>query len=367
MGVTSLQSLIDRAAARSDPALWHRQAGSWTSGGDAPGRDIRELGAALLHYGAEGGRAVLVLGSEGPDTCRAALAVLAAGACLVRLDATVSDALLRRALEEPEVAIAIVEDERQLGRVLALRPDLPRLEMVILLSGEPSERKAAALLVGAAVDLGARRLEADSGLLGRAHAGIAADAPALLVPAGDRLAILSRAALAAASDRLTDKLAEKLSLGPGRKVLVALPPDGPESISVVLGALARGATVLVAVDDDRLASGLREKPPHGAIVSAAVVRRTHAEWIDELAIRSWMTRSMTRWALSQGAEPTRHPRGHWLAELLVLSRIRRRWGGSLRGWGVLGGPVPLEVTRSFAAIGVPIYVMPGVTSGSVAR
>lgn len=367
LGVTSLQSHLDRAAARSDPALWHRNSGSWTSGGDEPGRDIRELGAALFHYGVEGGRAVLVLGSEGPDTCRASLAVLAAGACLVRLDATASDALLRRALEEPEVAIAIVEDERQLGRVLALRPDLPRLEMVILLTGEPSERKAAAVLVGVAVDLGARRLEEEPGLLARAHVGIAADAPALRVPSGERLTTLTRAALAAASERLTDKLTERLSLGPGRTVLVALPTDGPEFIPVVLGALARGATVLVTADDYGLAHGLREKPPHGAVVSAAVLKRTHAEWVEDLAGRSWISRSVTRWALSQGADPTRHPRRHRLADMLVLSRIRGRWGGHLRGWGVLGGPIALEVSRSFAAMGVPIYVMPGVATAPVAR
>jgi long-chain acyl-CoA synthetase len=363
MGVSSLQSLLDRAAARSDPALWHRQAGAWTPGGDGPGRDVRELAAALLHYGVEPGRAVLVLGADGPDTCRASLAVLAAGACLVRLEATVADSVLRLALEGPEVAIAIVEDERQLRRVLALRPDLPNLEMVILLSGEPSERKAAAILVGTAVDLGAGRLEEDPGLLGRAHDGLPPDAPALLVATGDTLGWLSRAELAVAAERLTDEM----SFGPGRAVLVALPPGGPESIAIVLGALARGTTVLVTEELVQLAAGLREKPPDGAIVSAAVLRQLHAEWEEETARRSGVARSLTRWALSQGADPARHPRRYRLAEILILSRIRGRYCGGLRGWGLLGAPAGREISEFFAAIGVPIYVMPGVATAPVAR
>lgn len=259
--------------------------------------------------------------------------------------------------------MAIVEDERQLRRILALRADLPQLEMVILLQGSPSERKAAALLVAAVVDAGARRLVEDPGLLARAHAGLAPDSPALVVPDGDGLAFLSRAALAAAAERLTDEV----SFGPGRAVLVALPPDGPEAIAVVVGSLARGATVLMTPPRDRIADGLREKPPDGAVVTAAALRRLHAEWTDDLETRSWPSRVLLRWALSEGADPARHPRRYRLAEMLILSRIRRRWGGSLRGWGVVGGPPSAEVSGFFAAIGVPIYVMPGVTLAPVAR
>ena len=61
MGASSLEPLLRRAATRDDPALWHRQAGAWTPGGEAPGRDVRELAAALLHFGARPGTSALVL------------------------------------------------------------------------------------------------------------------------------------------------------------------------------------------------------------------------------------------------------------------------------------------------------------------
>jgi hypothetical protein len=217
---TSLDSLLMRAGSRDDPALWHRERGAWTPGGDSPGRDIRELAAALIHFGIGAGRTALVLGGEGPDTTRAALAVLTAGACLVRLDAGASDALLLEALHASRVALALVEDDRQLQRVLALRPDLPELELVILLAGEQSERKAAALLVASAVDIGAALLDRDPRVLARARADLPEVAPAVLVPSGARLTPLSADAMAALAHRLTDEV----SVGPGRAVLVMLPP-----------------------------------------------------------------------------------------------------------------------------------------------
>lgn len=363
MGAPSLESFLKRAATRDDPALWHRQAGAWTPGGEAPGRDIRELAAALLHFGAGPGASALVLGGEGPDVCRASLAVLVAGACLVRLGADVADGLLRHALVETSVKIALVEDDRQLRRVLALRPDLPELEMIILLSGEATERKAAALLVGAAADIGAALLDSDPLALERERGEAKGGRPALLVPSQDRLRALSADALAAAAERWTDEV----SVGPGRMVLVALPADGVECVAVVLGALARGATLLVVAEGERIGEGLREKAPDGAIVCHEALERLHGEWREDLERRSWWVRTITLWALGEGADPALHPRRHRVADLLVLGRLRGRWGGRLRGWGLLGAPASREISAFFASAGMPIYVMPGVATAGVAR
>jgi hypothetical protein len=306
LGSPSLESLLKRAATRDDPALWHRQTGAWTPGGEAPGRDIRELAAALLHFGAGSEASALVLGGEGPDVCRASLAVLVAGACLVRLGADVGDDLLRHALVEAHVKIALVEDDRQLRRVLVLRPDLPELEMIILLSGEVTERKAAAVLVGAVVDVGAALLDSDPLLLERGRGEAKGGTPALLVRSQDRLRALSADALAAAAERWTDEV----SIGPGRIVLVALPPDGVEGVAVVLGALARGATLLVVAEGERVDDGLREKAPDGAIVSHGALARLHEEWREDLERRSRWVRRITLWALREGADPALHPRRH---------------------------------------------------------
>jgi long-subunit acyl-CoA synthetase (AMP-forming) len=363
LAASSLESLLRRAATRDDPALWHRQAGAWTPGGEAPGRDVRELAAALQHFGAGPGTSALVLGREGPDTSRASLAVLVSGACLVRLDAAVSDALLRHALEGQHVVLALVEDDHQLRRVLALRPDLPELELVILLDAAPSERKAAALLVGAAADIGAARLDEDPKTLERGRGGSLGGATALLVPSGDRLRSLSADAFAAVAERWTDEV----SIGPGRTVLVSLPPDGIECVPVLVGALARGATLLVWGAGERLDDGLRQKPPDGAIVCASALSQVYGEWCADLEGRSWWSRSLTRWALEHGADPARRPRLSSLADGLILSRVRRRWGGRLRGWAVPGDPATREVSEFFASAGVPIYVMPGVAPAVVAR
>ena len=159
-----------------------------------------------------------------------------------------------------------------------------------------------------------------------------------------------------------------MSFGPGRAVLVAIPPGGPESIAIVLGALARGATVLVTAELDRLAAGLREKPPDGAVVSASFLRQLHAEWEEETKTPLAAFPVAHPDGLCRRA-PIRHAirDGTRLAEVLVLSRIRGRFCGGLRGWGVLGAPAGQDISDFFAATGGPDLRYAGVVMAPVAR
>src|SRR5262249_21130387 len=148
-------------------ALSVRSAGSWPSRAEDPTEIARPLAAALLGYGLEPGGAVGVLATEGSEALVAQLAVLTAGGVLVPPDPQAPDERTRRGLERTGAAQAIVSNEAQLARLLAMRPDLPALGLVLLMTASPSDRRSAALLADEAVAVGRERLAEDPDLLRR--------------------------------------------------------------------------------------------------------------------------------------------------------------------------------------------------------
>ena len=168
MGIDALSSLIDGPGTDAGPVVFSRGNGAWNGLAASFGGEVRGLAAALSGYGLGAGARAAVLGSESCGTLRAGLAIIAAGGTLVPLDPSLSDDGLRRALASTGAVQVIASDERQLARVLALRPDLSALELVLLMSAVPSERKPAALLVDAATTVGLASLASDPGQLRRA-------------------------------------------------------------------------------------------------------------------------------------------------------------------------------------------------------
>jgi len=157
MGPSALTVLIERVDGDAPSAVLSRSGGSW---GPPTGdflHDVRGLAAAFVGYGLSPGSRVAVLGREERGTLCGGLAVIAAGATLVPLDPAIADDGLRRALSSTGAVYAIASDERQLARILALRPELPALELVLLISASPSERRPAASICTARLSRKRRR------------------------------------------------------------------------------------------------------------------------------------------------------------------------------------------------------------------
>lgn len=363
MGPTALSSLLDALGGDASPAVLSRGHGAWDAQGNRFGAEVLGLAAALSGYGLRAGACAAVLGSEGRGTLCAGLAVIAAGATLVPLDPTLSDDALCRALLSTGTVQAIASDERQLARIVALRPELPALELVVLMSAERSERKPAALLAETAIEVGAASLVVDPGGLRRALAEGEGGTACLIVDAAGEVLPVGRTPLLV----LADAIARALGVAPDKTVLVALPVGGVERLAASLAVLGRGATLLVHDPSERPDAGLDQRPADGILLNVVGLTCLYRAWIEDIDGKSWFGRSVMRWALRQGGDPSSHGWKRGMAETLALRGLREKLGGRAAALDVIsrgGRNESSTVDVFFSAAGLSIrYLSPEIPAG----
>jgi long-subunit acyl-CoA synthetase (AMP-forming) len=366
MGTNALSSLLETSGAEAASAVLSRQNGVWSSESSRFRAEVSAFAAALSGYGlSEGGRAA-VLGSEGYGTLRAGLAVIAAGGTLVPLDPALSDGTLRRALSSSGVVQAIASDERQLARILALRPDLAALELVLLMSATPSERKPAALLVETAIEVGAASLADNPLVLSRALAASEGGAACLIVDAAGETRSVGRSTLLV----LADAFAQLLGNVRGKTVLSSLPVGGVARLGATLAALSQGATLLLPDPTERPDAGLDRYPADSLFLDVTGLERLFRAWMEDIDAKSWLGRSATRWALREGRSVPRDGWKHRLAEGLALRGLRDKLGGRADGLDVIVDGerrASAEVDTFFAATGLSLRYLSPDTGALLAR
>jgi hypothetical protein len=366
MGPTPLSTLVETFGGAASPTVTHRVGGAWKFREGSFGEEVLGLATALNGYGLGVGSCAAVLGPEGWGTLRDGLAVIVAGGTLLPLDPRQSEDVLCRSLARTGAVQAIVSDEVQLARILALRPELPALDLVLLSSAAPSERKPAALLVEAAITVGAASLAADPGVLSRALAEGEGGTACLLADAAGETRSISRAALFA----LSDLFATALALEKGKTVLCGLPVGGIERLGAAIAALSRRAALLLPDPAERPDSGLDQRPADVVLMDPGGLARLHRAWLEDIDSMSWFGRRATRWALRRGPEPIRHGWKHRVAETIALRGLRDKLGGKTAGLDIIGAPAgggSAEVESFFAAVGLAVRYHDSVAAVSLAR
>ena len=304
MSVASLPEILAPSGSGRRGALSVRTAGSWPPRAEDPTETARPLAAALIGYGLY------------PDA---------------------GDDRIRDGLARTRAVQAIVSDEIQLARLLAMRPDLPSLGLVLLMTASPSERRKAALLADEAITVGRERLAEDPDLLRRSLGVKDERAPAVLFPAdGVGEKAISRAELTKMAGRISDTL----GVQSGAAFLVALPVSALARLAASLAALAHGATLCLPAGKDGL--------------DAVALAHLGEAWNAQIDARGWLARTAIRWALRVGTESQGRPWAMRVAELVALRALRQRLGGKLTRIHVIGPPIHPDTASLFQAIGAPI-------------
>jgi len=366
MGSSALSTLIEHLGGDARPAVLSHAAGAWGPLAGSFGHDARALAASLAGYGLSAGASVAVLGKEGYGTLCGAIAVVAAGGTVVAVDPAVSDDGLRRMLATTGAVHAIASDERQLARILALRPELPALELVLLVAAPPSERKPAALLVPAAIEVGSAALAADPDLL-RAGLAESEDGPAcVLIDGRGEARGTSRSALLA----LADTMAAAMGIAPGMTVLSSLPVGSLERLGIALATLGRRARLLLPDPAERPDLGLSEHPPDAILLDVPSLERLYRAWMEDIQAKSLLGRAATRWALRQAGASGRGGWRHGLAERVALRALKDKLGSRTTALHVIAterGGASSEVESFYTTVGLAVrYLTPG-TGAVLAR
>ncbi|HEX4824673.1 MAG TPA: AMP-binding protein [Candidatus Polarisedimenticolaceae bacterium] len=355
MAASVPSSIFDGLTSTARPEVRVRTSSGWDDGGAAFGSDVRALAAAMIGYGLAPAGRVAVLGQAGADALRAELAVLVAGGCLVSPDPALGERGLAHALAASEVVQAIACDERHLAFLLALRPELPSLELILLMRAQPSERRPAALLVSSAVAAGHAHLEREPEMLRAALASAKPSDPAVLYwrVAGASEA-LSRSGLAT----LTERIVSAVEPGRGRPVLVAVEAGSPVRLAAAVAIGDRDGSLLLADALERPDTGLDERPVRSALLSTHALSRLAQAWQDDIARRGWPSRAVARWSLRQQGDGWKRR----LAELLTLRTLRSRLGNEIGHLDVVRQkPARLDPSTDsfFEVVGLPVRELAG--------
>jgi long-subunit acyl-CoA synthetase (AMP-forming) len=296
---------------------------------------------------------------------RADLAVVAAGGTLVALDPALDPGEVRGALLASGAIQAIASDETQLARLLALRPELPALEMLLLSAAAPSERKPPALLIDSAMEVGESALAAEPDLLRHAISTASRGAVCVSVtPSGTSTA--TREELHA----LASHLAGALGLRKDASLLCALPVGSLPRLAAGLASLGAGSRLLLPRHGARPDDGLDTEPADAVLLDVPGLERLHRAWTEDIDGLPWLRRTLTRWAIARGAEEGGPAWKRGIAESLAFRRIRRKLGGRAARIDVIagfpGGASP-GVDAFFRSVGLAVRYHSTDVQSSMAR
>jgi len=375
----SIPALYQRyAAARSDRVgEYHREDGVWRSTTVAQGaRRVRRLTLGLLELGVEPGDRVGLVCSCRPEWGAVDMAILHAGAVTVGVYPSLVAAELAYPLHHAGVAVAVVEDAEQLGKLLAERAELPDLRAVVVIDPpEPLEGPAGLELLS--LDALAERGEAAARgdeRFAAAWQAVGPDDLATIIYTSGTTGPPKGALLAHGSLTFTaQSTASVLPHAEDDVSVVFLPPAHALQRVAGYAGLHTGATGYFAESHLTLMDDIREVEPTIQVSVPRIWEKMHARVLEGVAAAPARRRRIFEWALATGRraapyrrEGRRPPLGlrlaHAVARRVVHDPLRRRvFGDRIRYLTSGGAPIDVEVLEFFEALGLLILEGWGLT------
>ncbi len=327
------------------------------------------LADALAGLGVGPGDRVLVLCDTRPEWHMVDIAVLDLGAVNVPIYGTLTPEQVAYQVHDSGAAVAIVEDEPQMAKLLEVRAACPGLRHLIQIEGERAEGVLAleGLMTAQAAGAGERFWERAARVGEDDLATIVYTSGTTGEPKGVMLTHRNIATNAREALGRVDISSDELGLE--CLPLCHMIERIAGFMYMSMGASRAYCSVY------HVGALMAEIRP---VVFAAVPRlleKVHAAVMAKAAAAPPLRRTLFQWALAVGSEAARcrrdgrTPRAglavrHRLAERLVLAKVRGALGGRLRAVFCGGAAVPLYVHDFFQAIGVPVQEAWGLTETS---
>jgi len=134
MSTTTLPRLLRRNAATmaDQPAIREKNRGIWqTYTWSQYEREVRDFASGLAAHGFRRGDLLAVAGDNRPRLYWAQLAAQCLGGVAVPMYQDSIAAELVYVLDHAEVSVIVAEDQEQVDKILAIKPQLPRLNLVV--------------------------------------------------------------------------------------------------------------------------------------------------------------------------------------------------------------------------------------------
>ncbi|WP_054812627.1 AMP-dependent synthetase/ligase [Nocardia arizonensis] len=372
------QLLIDRIAATPNAEAFRFRAGegwasdSWQQFGDR----VETLAAGLVALGIEAEERVALLSATRYEWVLADFAVLCAGAATTTVYPSTNAAGVAFIVADSGSRVVIAEDRSQVDKLIEHRAELPEVRQVVIIEGEGDgswvitladlERLGRELLAESADVVSARV----RGIRPEHLGSIMYTSGTTGTPKGVRLPHSAWTYSAAAIDALD-------VLGPDDLNFLWLPLS--HAFGKVMLALAPLIGFTTAIDGrvDKIADNLMVLRPTIVAAAPRIFEKAHARVETMMAEEGGIKKRLFDWAVGVGLEVSRTRQAgqdpspllsmrHRVADRLVLSRIRERFGGRLRYFVSAAAPLDRDIAQWFDAIGVIVLEGYGLTETAAA-
>jgi long-chain acyl-CoA synthetase len=371
--------LVARAEATPERVAFTSPAGdTWRSWSWAEVADtVRRAAAGLRTLGIADEDRVALLSATRIEWILADLAVLTAGGATTTIYPANTADECRFIIADSQSRFVVVEDHEQLQKLSAIRSEIPDVQAVILLDGDSGD-DGWVLSWDDLVRRGGDCLSEQPGIVDDVVRSITRDRLATVIytsgttgpPKGVELRHDSWLYAAGAADEVAILAEDDVHY-------LWLPLS--HAFGKVLEVLVIDIGVLTAVDGrvDRIVENLGTIRPTVMAGAPRIFEKVHNAVVSTARQEGGVKLALFRWArdvgtrMSRTRQQGRRPSPllaaqHRLADALVMSRLRQRFGGRIRYFVSGSAPLSLEMTEFFDAVGMPILEGYGLTESSAA-
>jgi long-chain acyl-CoA synthetase len=373
----TLCDVFAKAAACGKPdLLLSKVAGSWRPISAADfGFTVRALSLGLNGLGIQPGDRVAILSENRPEWAMADYAILCAGAWSVPIYPTLPTGQVAPLLADCGARAVFVSNLEQLGKILTVRAQLPGLDHVILIEGNPP-REPGFSTFHEVVERGRPTLEMSRGVFEQRAARVRPEDVATIIytsgttgePKGAMLTHANFVSNAVTGCEVIPFTADAVALS-------FLPLSHVFERMLDYAYLHKTASIAYAESIDKLAANFLEVNPHCFGAVPRVYEKVYAKITAKADAGGALKKRLFDWAVGIGRRRVPYlERGEglpaslaWranLADRLVLGKIRAALGRNFR-FAVSGGaPLSRDLAEFFIGAGVQIYEGYGLTETS---
>ena len=336
------------------------------------GAIVRRYALGLIALGIERGDRVAILANTRVEWTWLDFAALTAGATAVPIYQTNSPEECQYVLENSDSVAVVVEDAEQLEKIRSIRDNCPKLEHVVLMTGDADD----AITLEA---LGARGEELSAGDWEARYGSIRPDDICTFIYTSGTTGPPKGCVISHGNYRaMLDMVLDAGTLGEDELTYLYLPLAHSFALLIQFGTVALGATL-----------AYWERDPLEIIPNLAEVRPTYFPSVPRIFEKIYTTATAAvekegglkkvvfDWAIRTGAKVRalerdgRSPgfllsRQYAIADRQVLARIRELFGGRIKLAVTGAAPINPDILRFFDAAGVLILEGWGMTETSTA-
>ncbi len=357
----------DRAALRI------KVGGTWkTTTWSAYGRDARRAARALIKLGVEPGKGVSLIGQNSPEWLIADVGAILAGAMPAGIYTTNSPEQVRYITDHCDAKVSFADTASQVAKFVAEKERLPKLEVVVQMTGKPAADAGAGKLrvlgwdefLALAEDVTEAELEA------RMKAQKPDDVCTLIYTSGTtgepKAVMITHTNIVWTAGSLL----ETLRLGADDVTLSYLPLSHvAEQVLTIHGPMAMGSLVYFAESIEKLGDNLAEVRPTLFMGVPRVWEKIQAKMQAAGAKAPPLRKKLVAWARKTGlaggfAEQRggKKPLLFPVAKKIVFDKVRERLGlDRARLCVTSAAPISRDTLEFFLALGIPVLEVYGMS------